>query len=201
MEDGLVTITELAALKGVGKAAVSERVSRLEREGVIATLKRGRVKLVSLADYDAAIGETTSLSRMQAAATRRQASEPVTEPDEPAIGGANYSREQARLASYKADLAEIELKRKRGEVRDTREIVEAMTRCAEAIVKAIDRIPSRADEIAAAVARDGEQGARSALKTIARELRETLAREMRLLEGEGDADADDEAMGEEVDSE
>jgi phage terminase Nu1 subunit (DNA packaging protein) len=176
-----VTITELAVLKGVGKATISERVGKLEAAGKLTSRRDGRAKLVNVAAFDLAVGETTDFARAQTAATKRAGEAAPARPPGPADGPV-YTAEQARHMAYKADLAELELKRRRAEVIETAEVAAAMARCAEALVRQIDQMPSRADDLAAAVARDGAAGARAALKAVARDLRDQLAREMRLLE-------------------
>lgn len=180
-----LTITELAAAKGVSKATISERVSRLEGQGRLVTRRDGKSKLVNLAEFDVAVGETTDLAKVQAIATRQQSAPPSLADALPADPSAPvYTREQARHMAYKADLAEIDLKRRRGEVIETGLVTEAMARCSGAIVKLLDQMPGRADDLAAAVARDGAMGARAALKALAYDMRLALTREMRLIETE-----------------
>ena len=53
-----VSVTELAALKGVTKQTVSEKVARLEAAGQPPTKSgNGREKLVNCAEYDRALDE------------------------------------------------------------------------------------------------------------------------------------------------
>lgn len=170
--DGLwMTISDIARSKGVSKQAISKRVDRFVAAGALATRKgaRGAV-LVNLAAYDRAAGEVgDAIREMAQAATTSQ-------PD------ASLAREQARRISYQADLAEMDREERRLNLLRADDVVASMTRCAEKLVSAIDRIPSRAGDITAAVAREGEQGARSFLKTLAHEIRVLLARELRMLE-------------------
>jgi DNA-binding MarR family transcriptional regulator len=164
---GLVlTIADIARRKGVSKQAVSKRVARLEAIGALTTHPgpRGTV-LVSLAEYDRAVGETSELAYAQA-------------PAKPADAEHVYTREQAREKAYKADLAKLDLDERLGKLVAVEALASAAGAVAEAMVRAIDQMPGRADDLAAAVGKDGTTGARAALKTIARELRETLAREL-----------------------
>lgn len=111
------------------------------------------------------------------------------------MGDLVLAREQARRASYDADLKQLELEERLGKLIRVDDVERAMQACAEAIVNAINQLPSRADDLASSVAREGAPGARAFLKTVAMELRDTMARSLRLV-GSGarpDADADDAA--------
>ena len=172
-----LTVSELARQRGVDKAAISRRITRLGLE-----LRPGprNSKLVNVAAFDHAVGTSTDAVRAansaKAAAREQEASTGE---------GQVLAREQARRAAYDADLKKLDLDERLGKLLPVSSIEDAMTRCAEAMVRRIDQISSRADDLAAAVARDGGAGARRELKAISRDLRETLARELRLLEATG----------------
>ena len=169
----LLTITELAKRKGVSKQAVSKRVARLQTEGKL-TIHAGErgSRLVSLAEFDKAIGETTDLGRETAAATVRgsRAVDPVA--------GHVYTDEQARHMAYKADLARLDLDERLGKLVAVDKFADAGARIAEALVRVLDGLASRADDVASAVAKDGVTGARAVLKGMGRDLREALNREL-----------------------
>lgn len=183
--DGLwVSITDLAKMRGVTKQTIAEKVRRLESEGRLSCREqgRGRPKLVNVAAFDIAVAETGDAIRAEAAARRRGSEhDPLPPPQDPPSGDPVLSREQARLAAYKADLAQIELDKRRGQLIDVESVQAAMVRASEVLVQRIERLPSRADDLAAAVAGEGVNGARQFLKQMARELREALAQDMRLL--------------------
>ena len=190
-----VPLSELARLRGVTKGPLSRRISRLEAQGYdLSRPGPGGSKLISVAAFDRATNEATDVVR----ATNGGAAQPATTPA-PAKAGEDlvYAREQARNAAYSADLKRLELDERLGRLLSIEDVVDAMTRCAGAIVRGLDALPSSADDIAAAVARDGSYGARRLLKQRALDLRETLSREMRLLadraarETPPDAGADD----------
>lgn len=187
MPDGLwMTISDLARAKGVSKQAISKRVDRFSAAGTLSTRKgaRGAV-MVNVAAYDRAAGEVGDAIRELA---QRPPSLSLPESDD---ASPVLAREQARRVSYQADLAEMELEERRGKLLRAEDVAAAMTRCAEVMVRVLDQMPSRADEMATAVAREGEQGARAFLKGLAREMRATLARELRLLEGARPAPQED----------
>jgi hypothetical protein len=73
----------------------------------------------------------------------------------------------------------------------TDDVERAMTRCAEVMVRAIDTLPRRAEDLAAAVAKDGVPGARAVLKQLAFDLRAKLA-ELRLAAASDAATEDEE---------
>ena len=172
--DGLwMTISDLARHKSVSKQAVAKRVDRFERDGMLRTRPGARgAKLVNVAAYDKAANEAGDAIR-----------ELAQKPDLPeaAPGDPILAREQARRVQYQADIAEIELAARRGQVLNTEDVVAAMSRCAEAMVRIIDRLPNAADDINAAASRDSALGVRTVLKQLAYEQRNLLAQEMRLL--------------------
>lgn len=186
-----MTISDLARAKGVSKQAISKRVDRFAQAGALATRKgaRGAV-MVNVAAYDRAAGEIGD-------AIRELAQRPATSAtigEESDGTSPVLAREQARRMSYQADLAEMELDERRGKLLRRDDVEAAMVRCGEIMVRALEQFPSRADELATAVARDGEQGARMFLKGLARDLRALIARELRLLErapGETPAEEDE----------
>jgi DNA-binding Lrp family transcriptional regulator len=181
----MMSVSDIARAKGVSKEAVSKRVKRFEADGLLQTEMRGQHKLVPLAEYDRLVGETTDFGRVrrpaEAPASRRStADDPVR------------AIEDARRARYQADREEIELKKLLGEIVLTADVVRSMTRCAEVMVRVIDALPRFAEEIAAAVAKDGVPGARGVLKQMAYEQRAKLAEELRLVGAAADAEPTDE---------
>jgi hypothetical protein len=80
-----------------------------------------------------------------------------------------------------ADLAKLRRDEKLGTLLPIENIAEAAAQCAEALNRVIDQLPARADEFAAAVAKEGASGVRAFLRSIARDMRERLADEMQRL--------------------
>lgn len=172
-------LSELARLRGVTKGPLSRRVARFEEQGI--SLSRpgpGNTKLINVAAFDRATEETTDVVR----ATNGGDSTAVAAPSPQLPGEALvYSREQARNAAYAADLKWLERNERLGLLLPIDDVVEAMTQCADALVREMSDLPMRADEIAAAVARDGEAGARRELKRIETQMRVALSAAMQRL--------------------
>jgi len=174
-------ISALAVEKRVSKQAISKRVARLKAQGLLQTRAGARGSIeINVAEFDRITGETTDLARSTSHAAPPAAPAPVDDPDAPI-----YTKEQARKAAYTADLAKLELDERLGRVIQMADVESAMIRAASAIVRQMDQLPSRTDDIASAVAAEGASGVRRILKTIARELRETVARELTLAAAEG----------------
>lgn len=164
-----LSISDLAAYRGVGKPATSERVKALEAEGKVRTRKGpNRTKLVHLAEFLAAVGEAGDPARELAAESRSGAAES----DAPASPG--YRDAQTRKARAEAELREYDLAQKRGEVVAIAELTAAAERTAEALAAVVERLPQRAADMAAAVGRDGERGARAQYRRDARYLRDAM---------------------------
>lgn len=176
VNDGLwLSLTELAQLRGVSKPAISQNLKNWKARGVeVATRMEGRALLINVAHYDMARGEAGNVAFAQ---------EP--EAVEPKLPGAStdpvFAREQAREKGYAADLKKLQLGR---ELQTTVAIDRAeddIARLLEPIVKAIDRLPSRADDLAAAIANGGAAGVRNELKVVAADLRNDVAAAMEQL--------------------
>jgi hypothetical protein len=194
---GWVSISELARLKGLGKAAVSERVSGFVARGLLSTRPgKGKIKLVNLAAFDRVAGETTDLARAAGAETKRQhqASPQMPSPSDPLAPV--YTSEQARHMAYKAESARLDLEERQGKILQVDAVSAAIASAGEAIARAVDQMPAIADDLAAAVAQTGAAGARTLLKARTREIREMMARELaavlNLTPPEGPAKPDDE---------
>lgn len=184
--DGLwVSVSDLAARKGVTKQTIAEKVARLEAQGLLSTRPgKGRAKLVNLAEFDRAIGETGDAIREMAAASARSPAAPT--PVVPDGADPILAKEQARRVAYQADLAKLDLDERLGKLLPVEHVTAAMLRCAEALTRALEQMPTRADDLAAAVAKEGVTGARAFLRAMGRDMRALLAREMRLLEATPD---------------
>jgi len=175
-----VTQAELARLKNVSKQAISKRWKRFKAERLINPKREGRSELVLLAEWDTVANETTDPARLLPSSTAQE-SRPAEASDEGPSGDPKYTAERTRSASYEADLKRIKLERELGRLLPTDQVVEAMARCAEQIVRDIDQLPALADDVAAAMAQSGVAGVKQILKDRARLMRETLERNMRLL--------------------
>lgn len=173
--DGLwLSVSDIARQRNRSRQAISKRVAELEAEGLIETRQgEGGTKLVNLAQFNIAVGETGDAVKESAAETR---AENIADAAAPAPAAPAPLRDaQTRKTQYEADLREIELKVKLGEYVPLAEVIEGQQRAAEVIIRVIERKSARAAEIAAAVSKDGEAGARAKLRDIAREERQIIA--------------------------
>lgn len=184
-----MTQTEYAAHRGVSRQAISKLV------------KAGKIPPSAFVDgkidpaaADFALGENRE--RIFAA--------DVDEGDEfggadPTFGSAAGTRSvssdsgvarltQVRTAEvlYKARFAELAYDKEVGKLLETKDVTRAMERCAAVIVRELEGLPNFADDIAAAIAKDGLPGARQALKNIARNVRLALEQNMRVVAAEDD---------------
>lgn len=157
-----VSISELATRKGVTKQTISERVGKLVTAGKLTTKPgKGKSKLVNLAEYDRGVGEITDLSKEQGAQTKAASKlEDATGRDP------TFVSEQSRRAGYEAELKRLDLEERLGRLREVDEIVAAAVMCGETIVRELELMILRADEMAGAVAKDGVSGARAVLKIM-----------------------------------
>jgi DNA-binding Lrp family transcriptional regulator len=173
-----LSVSALAAQLGISRQALSKRVDRLKAQGLIRPRPGPRNAVeINVAEFDRVIGETTDLAR-----STTHTAAPAVAATEKEPRGFVYTVEQARRVAYQADIAKLDLDERLGKLLPVSEVESAMVRVAEAMVRQIDQLPSRADDIATAVGVNGVNGARAALKAFARDLRETLARELKLLD-------------------
>lgn len=175
-----LTLTELAKREGVVKSVASERVTAFEAARLIKTkIGPRRSKLIELSQYLAARRATGDAAREAGAATKAADIDSphdmteATTPTAPAYRDAQTREKQ--IATY---LKELELRERLGQLVPATDLEAVANKVGEVIVRVIDRIPSHADAVAAAVAKDGTLGAKARLKEIAREIRVATAAAM-----------------------
>lgn len=101
-----------------------------------------------------------------------------------------YAAEKAKSVQLDNERKQIAIDKERRNLLPLGEVTDAMARCAEVMVREIDRLPDRADDLVTAMSRGGVAEVRNSLKSVARDMREQLARSMRLIEAEGAAAED-----------
>lgn len=179
------TRADLARIKKVSRQAISKRWNPLKESGKISIRVVDGKEKVRLAEWDAVTGEETEPARLLSVEEAPPSGE--NQP-EPAPADPGYSRERTRQARYDADLKEIRLRKEMGELIEVAAVSDAMARCAEQIVRDLEQLPIHADDLAAAMSREGVPGLRKALKNVSRSMRTTLEQNMRLLAEAGDDD-------------
>jgi hypothetical protein len=166
MEPQLVTKAEYARHRNVTRQAIGKAV---EAGKVVLVEKDGKF-LVDLVASDLKMGANVA---------RILADEPIDDDDEQRGGIQPSGLTAAKTATeqYKTQLAALDLEQRLGKLRPVDEIIAGAQLCAEALVRAISRMPGRADELTARVQKEGVAGARAFLRDLARELRRSAADE------------------------
>ncbi|WP_438278092.1 hypothetical protein [Nitrobacter sp.] len=180
LDDGLwLSVTELAARKGVRKSTISEKVARLVQSGHLATKPgKGKAKLINVAQYDLAIGEVGDVARETGAITKAEMTDSrPSSRDE--TGTSKYRDEAAREKAYNADLKWIELEKARGNLLVVAEFDAAAEDAASRIADIVDGLLAQDSELTAIAIKEGENGMRTALKRIVRGQRQKIAEAMR----------------------
>lgn len=176
-----VTCAELARRRGVSRPAITKRVDQLEADGKVVTRREGRSRLVDLAGFDRAVGETGDAVKEQAAATVRETAAKAS----PAMRDAQTER-----AQYEARIKALDLADRRKQVlpiAGEHGIEAAATRIGLALARDLDAMVRHADDVAAAVGKEGAAGARRILKEIATKARESVAASLAELAADGSA--------------
>lgn len=177
----LMTQAEYARHRGVSRQAVNKAIGA----GKIPLRESHGRKGIDPAEADRALGLNVQRVLATAPAEDERDAAPRQAP----------GLTQARTATevYRARLAELEFKERIGKLRPVEQTELGAQRCAEVVLRAIDRIGGRAEELAAMVTKDGLVGARTCLRDIARELRAVAAREFATLAAGEHADAEGES--------
>lgn len=166
-----LSISDLADHLGRRKQSVAERVTRLEDAGLLTTRPgKGRVKLVNVAAYEDAVGQTIDLARQQGHATRKGAGPLTSAPGDPV-----YTAEQARRMAYQADREKIALGRDLDLLVPVDQLASDATRIFSAMILRLDRLEGRAEALALAVGQGDTAGARCFLKGLKVEIRNQIA--------------------------
>jgi hypothetical protein len=174
-------IAEIARLKGVERQTVWEKVGKLEGDGLLQTRPGpGKTRLVNLVEYDRLVGETTDFSRQQGAATRAQQSAGEDQGAPPA--GPGYTEAQRRKLQYEAAIKQLDYGERTKQLVAVGDVKTVIEKIAGACRGAVDVLVLRADEIAAAAAKDGAPGVRTVLKDATFKLLTAISQALRNLE-------------------
>jgi DNA-binding IscR family transcriptional regulator len=178
--DGVwVTVAELARRKNISRQTASERIARLEKDGLLATRLNGRSRLVELATFDRVVGQTGNAYREQGQETKR-----ATEITPPA--GAAMRDAQSERAQYEAKLKALDLAERTGQlvpVRGEHGVETALLKVTELIVRDLGTPMNWVNEILE-TAREGEPALRRLLRKKILELRSSIANRLTSIAGE-----------------
>lgn len=178
-----ITCADLARRRGVSPAAITKRVDKLEQARKIETRRDGRSRLVELASFDRAIGETGDAIKEQAAETT--ARQRKSQPSAPAMRDAQTERAQYEARLKALDLAERQ--KALLPITGAHGIEAASGAIGVVLARDLDGLTRYADEIATAVSKDGVAGARRLLKEIAVKVRRQVAESLSQLASQGAA--------------
>jgi DNA-binding transcriptional ArsR family regulator len=173
------TVGEIAVLQGVSKQAVSKVLKRLVEAGDVPVERdgRGRIVRVSLAHFEHARERFTNPAK--AIARQADADGEAADRAAPIAGRAPQtdSFEEARRQNEWLKVTREKLRHQEELKQLVRAyvIAEAQTIAGREIQAIIMRLPNRADDLALAVSKEGQFGARTLLRTIAFELAEQIA--------------------------
>lgn len=163
----MMSIAALAARDQVKKSGVSRRVKQLRDNGLYVELDhQGRVALVHSVQYDALRHRFADPSKAQAPSVPPPMVSAAFDPAPPE--GANESYDEARRVKTwaEAESARLKLDAERGLYVPVEKLEAAVDSIADAVVHVFARLPQAADDLAAAVAKDGASGARALLKKM-----------------------------------
>ncbi|RWN11773.1 hypothetical protein [Mesorhizobium sp.] len=175
------SLSEIAAMRGVTKVAIKKRVDKFEAEGLLTTRRNGRERQVDLAAFDKAIGVAGDAYREQAAETARK------DREEPSGPPSALRDAQTEKAQWEARRSALDVSERLGKLVPVTEVETAMVRAGEAIVRAIEQLPSFAGEIMTA-AREGEPALRRKLRDIKDQIRRRAADALTLQRNDGQAE-------------
>ncbi len=169
LDGGLwLSVTELAARKGVVKSTISEKVSGLVNAGRLTIRTKGRAKLINVAEYDTAIGEVGDGAKEAGAETKVLLSPPAEGTSPRQVDSGRFRDEQTRDKAYAADLKFIELERARGNLLPVADFDQLAEDVAGRIAEIVNGLLARDSELTAIAIKEGENGMRAALKLTAR---------------------------------
>jgi MarR family len=191
-----MSVSEIAARKGVSKQAISERVARLVADGRLTTKPgKGKAKLVNLAQYDTAIGDVGDGAKEAAAATKAANAAPADSAAPRQSDSGRFRDEQTREKAYAADLKFIELERLRGNLLPVAEFDPLAEDAASRIADIVDGLQARDSELTAIAIKEGENGMRAALKRITKMQRIAIVTAMKDMAAAARARATSSASG------
>lgn len=162
-----MTVSEIAARDGVSVPAISKMVAHLRSLGLSVQLTPGgRVKAVAVVEYDRLRAQYGTPERQQAPAQQ------ITN----LVVADSLEEAKRQRAVYDAESARLDLGERRAQLVRRDRLIDAATVVAAEINRIVESIAQDADDIAAAVARDGAPGARRILQQTAHRLRLDITR-------------------------
>jgi hypothetical protein len=170
----MMSIAEIAKRDGISKPGISRTVKRLVSDHGL-TVERdaqGRVAAVNVAEYDHLREKFGNAFRAQAPAKTET---PPLDAPPLAKAGDSLDEAQRQKAWIDAERSRMRLAEEKRELIRVSAVVDAVGACGMEIARIIDRLPNVADDLAAAIGRDGVHGVRVLLKSLAQKIRTDIA--------------------------
>lgn len=161
VDDDWRSITELASLRGVSKQAISKRVKALAARRELPVRGEGRSLRVHAPTFDQ-LCQATHDPAQDLRNRHQKASSPAPPPAEPdaapkaAKAVSAYDDASTREKNARAELAEMQLAQRRGELLRARDIEHAAVEVGTAIAQRITALKTKAGQLYAAGATGGE---------------------------------------------
>lgn len=178
MSTNFMSVTDLAAARGVSKQAISKQLGR--HGGDIPTRKDGARLLVDVDAYDRMMGGETDPSQSLRNRDVRPSAQVAGGADAPrAIDNSaqrEFSLHRAKRESFDAELARISLEKEMGKLVPVKDVEDAMVECAMKLTRIIEQLPSKSEDPAV----------KAILKQAAGDLRLALHESMRLTREEAE---------------
>ncbi|MCA0404873.1 MAG: DUF1441 family protein [Proteobacteria bacterium] len=173
------TVSQVAERDRVSRQAVSKHVRRLADEHGLSVERdqQGRITSLNVAHYDSLRGRYADPSKAQVQTPRL-----AVEPNE------SYDEALRQKTWLEAERRRIELEALKKNLIEVDRVVDALGVAADEIRRVLGRLPNLADDLAAAVTRDGIHGLRVALgqhgTRLGDEVADALAQAVRRDKGE-----------------
>jgi DNA-binding transcriptional ArsR family regulator len=178
------TVTELAEMEGISKAAISKRLKKLEAAGLkLKRNERGHIVGVPVAHYEALANVT--IDPIKVSAARPEAEKQKVGGPPSSVGPLPGSLEHKRLEEKQLDID----RKKRAEALAMGQLVRldllrpALERAGKVIQAGINRLENRADDLCLA-AEKGSHAARLELKGYSAEICDLVAKELAAIAAE-----------------
>lgn len=185
-----MSVTDLAARRGVSKQAISKSLKRFGDQVPTRTL--GSRLLIDVEAFDRVSGFETDPSQALRNRERHDEAPPAStpapaapvKPSAQSVASTAFSVNRARRESFEAELARLELEKELGKVVPVEAVTDAMVACSQKLVRIIEQAPSRSEDPAI----------KKILKEISHDLRVALYESMKISADQGDLeDGEDDA--------
>lgn len=182
----MTTAADVASRDGVSRQAVTKKVREFAEKGMTVERDgRGAIVRFNVAEYDHLRGRLGNPSKDQRA--QRPDDTPIkADPNE------SYDEALRQKTWHEAEKRRLELHELKSKLIRKDRLTDALVRSGEEIVRVIDGLPGRTDDLALAFEKDGAHGLRVALKKLAAQMRSDIASSLsRIADGADPYDLED----------